>query len=309
MTTICFYNHWHNGDVFSGKAHMWNLMTQYPGFNYVYAINSHPKTISDLRCKIMHVNDLPSYADSCLKGAHDENTIYINTWYGVYRWEVSGSEEIHANYASLHKMWQQIYQKLMELLNIQIHMEPDALSGVARTDWSCYQTHLADAFMDMCGDRKIHLFCNGDVRSEQSDVDDMHLLINGVAHENPDQVFVATKAFHTSHKNVYFTDDIFRLQNDINEIAYLSTKAHVIVGKNSGPYMFCHVKENIHNPHKKFWSLSQRPYDSYVYGCENLECDYYHSMKFTLTDLLQQFYQIQKPNLQVPGSRTMQVLT
>jgi hypothetical protein len=78
--------------------------------------------------------------------------------------------------------------------------------------------------------------------------------------------------------NVFFTDDIFAgaTGGDINEIAYLSTHAEVIVGKNSGPFMFTHVWDNIMNPNKAFVSLSHRPSDSYPYNVIGIACRYYH---------------------------------
>jgi len=309
MTTICFYNHWHNGDVFSGKAYIWNLMTQFPGFNYVHAINTHPKTICDLRCPIISVVDLPECADWQIKGAHTEDTIYVNTWFGVYRHETSQQHEVHANYVSLHKMWCGIYVKLSQLLGITIKVGANPLVGVGQTDWSCFQTHLADHFVHAHAARKMHLFCNGDVRSGQSDVGDMHDLINSLAVAHADQVFVATKKFDTVNPNVYFTDNIFQLDNDINEIAYLSTHANLIVGKNSGPFMYCHVKDNVHDSAKKFWALSQRPSDSYVYGVNGLPCAYYHSMQSDCAQLIGQFNWIQSDSRSHDSTNIMQVLT
>lgn len=308
MITICFYNHWHNGDVFSGKAYMWNLMTQYPGFNYVYAINSHPKTVADLRCNMRSAEELPECAAWNIKGGHTHDTIYINTWFGVYRHEVSDPGEVHANYVSLHRMWCSIYAKLSELLNIKIKVDSHLLAGVAQTDWTCYQIDIADKFVNTCASSKINLFCNGSVRSQQSDVGDMQELINTLAITYPDQTFVATQQFDTTLPNVHFSNNIFQLHNDINEIAYLSTHCHMIVGKNSGPYMYCHVKDNMNNPAKKFWSLSQRPSDSYAYGVDNLVCEYYHSMCSQTEDLVRQFNQICFESA-VDKAGTMQVLT
>jgi hypothetical protein len=308
MITICFYNHWHNGDVFSGKAYMWNLMTQYPGFNYVYAVNTHPKTMADLRCPIIPVASLPECADWKIRGAHTEDTVYINTWFGVYRHEVSESGEVHANYVSLQRMWCNIYFKLSQLLGIRIKLDSHLLAGVAQTDWTCYQTELADKFVEQCEGRKINLFCNGSVRSEQSDVGDLQELINTLAHNYPDQVFVATQQFETTQSNVHFSNNIFQLDNDINEIAYLSTHCHMIVGKNSGPFMYCHVKDNMFDPAKKFWALSQRPSDSYAYGVCDIACEYYHSMSSQTEDLVRQFNQICFDSA-IETAGIMQVLT
>jgi hypothetical protein len=92
--------------------------------------------------------------------------------------------------------------------------------------------------------------------------------------------FVCTSRFDNTFgaSNLYFTDDIFAdvQGGDINEIACLSTHCEMIVGKNSGPFMFAHVKENVMDPNKAFFSLSHRPSDSYAHNVSGFSCRYYH---------------------------------
>jgi hypothetical protein len=102
-----------------------------------------------------------------------------------------------------------------------------------------------------------------------------------LAQENPDITFVCTSKFDMTGvhaPNIHFTDDIFKdvKDGDINEIAYLSTRAFLIMGKNSGPFMFTHIQENIMDPNKIFMSMSHRSSDSYAWGVSGIGCRYYH---------------------------------
>jgi hypothetical protein len=35
--TICFYNHWHNGDVYAGKGYMQDIIGQVRGLKFQHA--------------------------------------------------------------------------------------------------------------------------------------------------------------------------------------------------------------------------------------------------------------------------------
>jgi hypothetical protein len=100
----------------------------------------------------------------------------------------------------------------------------------------------------------------------------MKQFLEPIAQEYPGINFICTNKFETSVSNVLFTDDIIkddevaevrapwenRQKNncDLQEISYLSEKVDAIVGKNSGPFVFCETKNNYMNPAKKFLSYN-----------------------------------------------------
>jgi hypothetical protein len=202
--------------------------------------------------------------------------MYINTWIGSYGWDVMPRGEDHANWLSLHRMFGSIATMLNTSNGMSISLDQNPLNYVPVTDWSTYDTKKADEYLDNTVGDRFHLVCNGLVRSTQSNLGTMKTVIEMLAQKYPKDVFVCTARFDTDITNIHFTDDIFGLDNDINEIAYLSTRCAVIVGKNSGPFMFCHVRENIFDEHKAFVSLSHRPSDCYPHGLAGFECHYFH---------------------------------
>lgn len=307
MTTICFYNHWHNGDVFSGRGYIRHIMNQYPGFDYRFAVNTHPKVLADLRAPVMHVNQLPPEVTYQQQGLIMADHVFVNTWVGVYLHQVFPAGE-HANWCSLNHMWRLIAEQLNKNLHININISNDPLMGVPDPDWSVYNTQAADHFVNKHEGKFLILCCNGDVRSRQSNWQSMQHVIEPLATQHADHLWICTQKFRTQHNNIMFTDDIFGLDNDINEIAYLSTKCDMIIGKNSGPYMFCHVSTNIQNPHKIFLSLSHRPTDSYAYGVQGVGCHYYHSLTEHHDVFQSQFEQVLQQSVNQPAPGVMIVL-
>ena len=284
MKKICFYNHWHNGDVFSGKGYMLDIMQQLgPRYEFSHAQLNSTKSMCDLPCEHIHTDQLPPQVTAHMRYIDVNGTFYINTWVGAYGNAVIPQGEHHANWPSLLTMWTHI----MEV--IQLNLAPE-LSGpddqgqvdisryIPSTDWTPYDTGPAVEFLS--GKNRVALFCNGLVRSTQSHIGLMEDVLEQLCADYKDIAFVCTSKFDNTFNapNLYFTDDIFAnvQEGDINEIAFLSTKCELIVGKNSGPFMFAHLKENVFDPNKTFFSLSHRPSDSYAHNVSGLPCRYYH---------------------------------
>jgi hypothetical protein len=306
---ICFYNHWHMGDVFSGRAYVMHIMRSYPGFNYAYAINGDAYAITDLRCRILHVRDLPPQVTDQMAGGVAPDQVWINTWIGAYM-QVMQPGECHANWCSLQRQWQIICDKLNEILHVNITLTGDPLQGVPEIDWSCYRTHTADQFIAHAAPHtKRVLVCNGPVRSYQSVwQSDWSTEIEHLAQQHADVLFICTHEFNTNVPNIKFTNHIFQQPCDLNEIAYVSTKCDVIWGKNSGPFMYCHMKDNVWNPHIKFLACSDRPSDSYAHGATGYTCAYHHSLSTQSDQLIHHVNQVLNSD-PATSCGIMQVLT
>ncbi len=280
--TICFFNHWHNGDVFSGKGYMLDIIKQLPEMKFQHAQLNSLKSMRDLPCEHIHTDSLPPQVTHQVRYIDVNGVFYINTWVGCYGNAVIPQGEQHANWYSLHRMWSHI----MEVLHLNLtpnlqYPKFDDMDSIMRyipeSDWSAYDISPALSFAAQ--HNRMVLVCNGKVRSTQSHIGLMQAELEALCHDFPDVAFVCTTKFeHPGWSNLYFTDDIFAnvQDGDINEIAFLSTRCEMIIGKNSGPFMFCHVKENILDPNKAFFSLSHRPSDSYACHMSGLPCRYYH---------------------------------
>ena len=274
MKPVCFYNHWHNGDCFAVKGWIQSIMKQYPDIAYVYAHPNNQKILAD-GPEYLHVSNLPAGVSTHERVVEVGGVVFINTWCGAYGSQTFRPGEIHANWLSLHKQSKLMASYINAANGTDISFSDNVLEYVAETDWDYYDVSAADEFVSLHPEN-LHLICNGLVRSTQSNIGDMKSVIEELAARRPRDSFICTSQFETNCSNIYFTNDIFNLDGDINEIAYLSTKCKTIVGKNSGPFMFAHVKDNINDPSKSFVSLSHRYSDSYVCDVEGIACHYYH---------------------------------
>ena len=283
---IVFFNRWHNGDVFSAKGYIQDLIQQLRGINPQVEISHcqiNPyKTMVDLGINHIPAEELPPGLLDQHRFGDVNGIFYINTWIGSYGNDAIPPGEQHANYPSLHTMWRQIYDHLNKRYSIQLEFTEDVGRYIATSDWVQWQIANAFTWVSQNANNNV-LVCNGLVRSTQTNVGLMDDIVRQLAAEYREHRFICTNRFSTEGfphtDNIYFTDDINRgcVDGDINEIAFISTRCDVIIGKNSGPFMFTHVKENLLDPNKAFVSLSHRPSDSYVFGIKGFPCRYYHS--------------------------------
>lgn len=277
INTICFFNFWHNGDVYSGKGYIQDLISQLPNVKFKYAHSNSLKIVSDIDCEHVHIDTIDKQVVYNIRHIEIDGTLYINTWVGVYALEVFPIGHMHANWCSLYDMWKNIYNLINCSLYVKTSMQDNLFYYIPTTNWKKFDIDSVTKFISEYN--KIVLFCNGIVRSKQSNLGLLNNIIVNLAKEFSNISFVCTEKFDKiNYNNIHFTDDIFsEVENgDINEIAYLSTKSFMIIGKNSGPFMFTHVKENIADPNKIFVSLSHHISDSYAWGLEGLPCRYYH---------------------------------
>lgn len=277
--TICFFNFWHNGDVYSGKGYMQDIIRQMPSMKFQHAQLNSLKTMRDLNCEHVHTDSIDPRVTHSMRYVDFDGVLYVNTWVGAYGNAVIPQGQHHANWTSLYTMWMHIYDTIEQLLGTSFERTNNLAQYIPTTDWQKFDVAPAVRFT---GPRQnIVLLCNGLVRSTQSNLGVLDGVVAELAKDFPNIDFVCTTKFDTTNiepTNIYFTDDIFAdvADGDINEIAFLSTKAFMIIGKNSGPFMFTHVQENILDAGKIFVSLSHRSSDSYAWGLSGLPCRYYH---------------------------------
>lgn len=287
---ICFFNYGHNGDIFSARGWIQYIQKQIPDVKMFYTHLEHAKVMRDLNFDFFDPNWVPEPIRNLRFGVQD-GIVYVNTWVGVYVQELFLPGQVHGNWFSFWQMWNIIITELQRL-GFAVKTSTCPLDGVAETDWSYFETAPADEFVRQHQNTRIHIFGNGPTRSGQSGLTDMKFLLEELSRRFPKDVFVATCKFQTNRQMIFFTDDIFKLDNDINEIAYLSTHAATVAGKNGGPFLFCHVRENVFDASKTFVGLTQRASDSYPWNTQGYKFQFYHSASEDERYLVEKFSEI-----------------
>lgn len=285
VKNVVFFNTWHNGDCFVGKEYIKILiekLKQLGEFNFFMFHHQREKILWDLDAK--HVNgDLPEGVDTLDIVKIVGDTLFINTWIGVFTPLFTKTQQ-HCNYPTLSVTWKIIFYLVEKELGLKFNLlnrqeRTNPADGIPSTDWSKYDIAAANEFVS--GKNKIVLFCNSDVASFQnhfSGIGNLENVISNLAFRHQDTTFVCTQKAEISNPgNVFFTDDIFSkvTGGDLNEIGYLSRFCKLIIGKNSGPYVFSQVKDNVFREDCIFYSISDRQSDSLLYNVFDIKCSHY----------------------------------
>ena len=264
MNITFFAGKGHNGDMFTSRSYLQHITEHLKDCKLEYYHTNHYKTLLDLNITHQGSKKIGHRGDRFIE---KDNKLFVNTWNGVYskRWYPDREHSFYdegTNFSQLTETWNYIFNKINEFYGTDLRIE-DKHYYVPSINYNVYNISNIDLFLKERTNKKI-LISNGPVRSAQSFNHDMKNIIEDLATKNANIDFYATCRFQTSLPNIFFTDDIIQDKSgcDLNEISYLSTFCDVIVGKNSGPYIYCLVKENLFNPNKKIIQFNKREHDS-----------------------------------------------
>jgi hypothetical protein len=289
---VVFYHHWHYGDCLVNKSYIRMLidhLKQFGDIKFQYTHPCGPKVLADLPTEYISWNVgatlVPSMHDKIII---KDNTLFINTWVGAYI-SFFDQEQVHGNYQTFNVTWKCLFYILETILNTRIlsneilgeYNRLPTIDMLPTIDWSFYDISAAQEFVK---DKKdIVLFCNNVTASGQTRISGIEYMVNTInliSQKNPSTTFVCTQKIPTNniHGNVFFTDDIFVnvIGGDLNEIGYLSTFCKIIIGKSSGPFTFCHIKENIMRDDCVFYCITDRQSDNLLYNFFDSKSRNYH---------------------------------
>lgn len=270
---VVLFNHFHRGDLFTHKEFARHLKQSMPDSFFEYWHFNHPKVNLDLQIPLVNT---PHNLDRNLPFIGEGEIMGVNTWIGV--WGDIFEKYQGVNMHSLYESWGRIFDKF----GLKLRDDPE--SYLPRIDYSFFNTGTVDKYLAKT--RKRILFCNGKPMSNQSFDSDMGDIINTFAGKHPDIDFICTQKFPTHLLNVLFTDDIIDDRQefftgikpywfdkpmnicDLNEISYLSTKCDAIVGKNSGPFVFCETYDNLKDESKVIVSFCKGPKETMSNGVD-----------------------------------------
>lgn len=282
LTNICFFNHYHRGDLFTHKEFI-RQIKQETNIKLFYYHYNHPKVNKDLEIPIVKVDGINNNKQFYLT----KDSLLINTWIGAYP-EIFNKYE-GVNLQSLTDSWAIIFSEINKHFNTKLNLKEFTEDYLPEIDFSFFDVSKVDDFINLTSDKKKVLICNGLPMSNQSFSSDLKDEIEYFAKKYQDIIFICTKNFNTNTKNIYFTDDIIQDTEeyylsapwhdrplntcDLNEISYLSNFCSILIGKNSGPFVFCETKKNLMDVNKTIISFSKGPKES-MSNLVHLKCKY-----------------------------------
>lgn len=276
IKNICFFNDGHNGDLVASKQFVKIFMEDFPNFEYGYVHNKNRKVLLDLPCTFLGTQ-FPKIKRGTKFHIIDD-TLYINTWIGAYLFWTCVKEDkpfnlefpqlSGINWINYNISWTYIYDICNRILNTNVQKNQNNLNFPHEIDYTKYNCSSSYVFLQKNINKRKILLSNGLVESGQTNInDDMSGIINTVSKIYPEDIFMCTRRIKTESKNVFFTDDIIRDNSgcDLNEIAFISENSDVIIGKNSGPFLFTNNKSNLLDSNKKFLCFGNYYEDSFLY--------------------------------------------
>lgn len=229
IETVRFYNHGGLGDLHVSRTFVKEIIKERPDLRFFYHHKHDPSILSDIK---IPTDKLHIGLEKTIK--HEikfYSNFYMNTWYGY---------DTPTTLKTLYDNFKPLYRSLNLNQKELIYYLPDI-------DYDKFAIGSIDKFKF---DKKV-LICNNRVISGQSDGFNMDNLIKLLARKNKSTLFVVTNSDVVYNykkikmNNVIYFDDILPKENNLNEIAYLSTTCNAIIGKNSGPHTFCFNKTNL----------------------------------------------------------------
>lgn len=264
MKSICFFCHFHNGDIYHVREFLIDVSSQLKTKYFIAHGNSHMLT-HDIDIEHIDLSTL-----SLLSGKHyhkfidTEQCLYVNTWIGAY-FSPDNEYNMECSLRGFHRMFSHIYKVIGETFKIDLNLG-NVENYYPSINYKKFDCDSIDEFMSKNTNDKI-LISNGPALSCQTTYNtDMSEIIEPLSKEYPDNIFILTKKFNTTSSNIKFTDDIINSKTcDLNEISYISKFCKLIVGRNSGPFCFAVTKENINDESKKFLAFGDKPTDCFPY--------------------------------------------
>lgn len=283
MKSICFFSHFHNGDIFHIKSFLRDIISQIDTTYYIAHPNSDIITcdidmeyinipiywskfndtyVENRELNKNHVNLLVGKEHT--KFFSTEDCFYINAWIGGYFTE-DNEYNGECSLRGFYKMFKNIYKNINQEFGTNLKLK-DLNEYIPFVDYSKINCEKIKTFVEEYTSPKI-LICNGPALSGQTTYNsDMAEIIIPLAEENKNRIYICTNKFETELDNIKFTDDIFELNRcDLNEISYLSKFCNLIIGRNSGPFCFTTTKENVNDESKIFLAFGSRETDCFLY--------------------------------------------
>jgi len=253
MSKIIFFNHFHKGDMHTHKEFVRQIKNELADFEFEYHTTNPQKLIDELGIQITGSPHLFNQSKPLYKNG---DTLCVNTWVGCF-WDVfcrHGGINMH----TLYEQWEKLYNAINKTFGTSLTLKPNKEDYLPRIDYNQLNTAHVDNFLEFRKDRFKVLICNNEPHSGQSFVSDMKDIINQLADQHGHVDFYCTNSIETLADNVFFTNEITKFADkcDLLEISYLSSKVDVIVGKNSGPFVFCETYENYMDASKTFISFN-----------------------------------------------------
>ncbi len=259
-----FFNWYGNGDILNSKEYVRELAVRLRSEGIAKKVwYRHPKSHKIL-WDMDDIIEQGPITEECVNALpfveHGDGDVYFNTWIG------RDGRYVLPGIVCTDIMNFKMFNDQLRAMGLSVQLERPLIDYIPQINFEMLDTRYKlriNKFFYHHGSYKVVLVCNGDVHSGQATNFDFGPVIEDLCERNPNEVYVATTEFKVvkEHPNLFFTRQLIDTDEgfDLNEIAYLSNKVDLTVGRASGPSCFAQHKDNILDPTKKFLVFSNHP--------------------------------------------------
>lgn len=242
--TINLYNYFHNGDIFYSRV-LTQALSEKFNINYYH---SNLNLFDDVDY-ISEFLSIPNEYDLHRNNLESNN---INTWIGQ-----NGMAYVNTNNPGCSfENYFILVKTILNYLNIEIKKPEYYLPEINFQKLKNINS-INDQILSLKNKyKKMILISSGPVASGQSYNFDFYQIMNSACLQNSNALILSTMNYDNMPENFINTSSITGTIPDLLQISYISKFCDIIVGRASGPFCFCHTKENLLNPNKTFISIS-----------------------------------------------------
>lgn len=252
---VVWYNHYGWGDIYASRE-MVREISKNISAKKIYYAHAKDKDI---------LFDFPEFGFTPLSTLMDmrrpftisDGRLLINTWIGY-----AGGKYVFPGVTCSMNNYKQMFNDTLAMIGIDFRLTKSRTEYIPNPDISFLKKEYINnidkfLFYDDSVDYTI-IISNGDVQSNQAYNFDFTPIILTLADKYKNIRFIITQKFEHNLPNISYTGDIIKKTNgaDLNEIGYLSWYTDIIIGRSSGPYVFCQTHDNYHDYNKSILSFT-----------------------------------------------------
>jgi len=254
MENVFHFCHYGAGDIFISREFVKEFISKIP-VNHYYSHGKNYRILADLQIHFTPITDKHRMRSYYYIDGQD---LYINHWMGVTSRYVTP-----ANSCSIENAYR-MYNDYLKELGLS-PLEKSVVDYLPQPDYNYFETNGVRRFLDNII-LPFVIIDNCLVQSNQAENFDFTPVIDKLCDDLPDYKFVVTSKISLEKRNLFYTGDITQTSDgfDLNEISYLSKFTKVIIGRSSGPMVFCMTKDNCLDPSKNFLSFTYKPQAAHI---------------------------------------------
>jgi hypothetical protein len=275
---IKLFNYYHNGDIFYSRMLVQFLLRNNYEIEYYHNLNT--PLLNDYD-NLTEIKGIPSEWVHTLDIKDSYPNGILNTW--IAQGDARFFNQPPYPFACCYENHFSIVKEINKLLNLDLGDDEVILPKITFDKLENYQ--IIKTKMEEFKEKyeKVILISNGNVHSGQADNFDFTSIIESLSYLFPKYLFITTQKINTPQQNIIDSFDITTSYPDLIYIGFISTYCDVVVGRNSGPYCYTMIENNIMDENKIYICFCRDEYEGKFY--QNSKFKFYWSNNFEIENV------------------------